>query len=210
LRGSAHPLDEMPPTPVRSAARPARGEPFRLVEAKADNDVTPASLEHLFRSYSSYVAAIALRLLGRDEDVDDVVQDVFLSAWKGAANLRDPGAIKGWLATVTVRTARRRLKMRRVKMFLRLDDDPDYGNVAAPGASPEEKALLSRIYQVLDGLPVDQRMAWTLRYVEREQLDDVARLCDVSLATAKRKITAAQQAISAALGDVETSSEQRS
>lgn len=190
----------MPPTPARTTAR--RAEPLRLV---ADNDVAAVSLEGLFRSYSPYVAAIALRLLGRDEDVDDVVQDVFLSAWKGATNLRDPGAIKGWLATVAVRTARRRLKMRRVKMFLRLDDDPDYGNVAAPGASPEEKALLSRIYEVLDGLPVDQRLAWTLRYVEREQLDDVARLCDVSLATAKRKIAAAQQAISATLGDVGTS-----
>ena len=184
---------------------------LRLV---AENDVAPVSqpvsLEALFRSYSSYVAAIALRLLGRDDDVDDVVQDVFLSAWKGAANLRDPGAIKGWLATVTVRTARRRLKMRRVKMFLRLDDDPDYANITAPGASPEEKALLSRIYLVLDGLPVDQRVAWTLRYVEREQLDDVARLCDVSLATAKRKITAAQQAISAALSDGENSRADRS
>lgn len=193
----------MPPTPSRSAARPL-SEPLRLVASPSANDVAPASLESLFRSYSSYVAAIALRLLGRDDDVDDVVQDVFLSAWKGAANLRDPGAIKGWLATVTVRTARRRLKMRRVKMFLRLDDDPDYGNVVAPGASPEERALLSKIYTVLDGLPVEQRMAWTLRYVEREQLDDVARLCDVSLATAKRKITAAQQAITAALGDVVT------
>jgi len=185
----------MPPSPVRVAPRAE----LRLVHN--DQEVAPTALEGLFRAYSSYVAAIALRLLGRDDDVDDVVQDVFLSAWKGAANLRDPGAIKGWLATVTVRTARRRLKMRRVKMFLRLDDDPDYGNVAAPGASPEEKALLSRVYVVLDGLPVDQRLAWTLRYVEREQLDDVARLCDCSLATAKRKIAAAQQAISAALSD---------
>src|SRR5687767_12043933 len=135
----------MPKAPAHSTAR----QPLRLV---AENDVAPASqpvsLETLFRTYSSYVAAIAMRLLGRNEDVDDIVQDVFLSAWKGAANLRDPGAMKGWLATVTVRTARRRLKMRRVKMFLRVDDDPDYGNVAAPGASPEEKALLSRIYAV--------------------------------------------------------------
>jgi RNA polymerase sigma-70 factor (ECF subfamily) len=188
------PVDEMPPLPARTAPRAE----LRLVHSE---DAAPVTLEGLFRAYSSYVAAIALRLLGRDDDVDDVVQDVFLSAWKGAANLRDPGAIKGWLATVTVRTARRRLKMRRVKMFLRLDDDPDYGNVAAPGASPEEKALLSRVYVVLDALPVDQRLAWTLRYVEREQLDDVARLCDCSLATAKRKIAAAQQAISAALAE---------
>ena len=157
------------------------------------------TLEALFRQYSSYVAAIALRLVGRDGDVDDVVQEVFLGAWKGVANLRDPGAVKGWLATVTVRIARRKLRMRRVKQFFRFDDEPTYEDIPAPGASPEEKVLLARVYQILDGIPVDHRLAWTLRHVEREQLDDVARLCGCSLATAKRRITAAQQAIDAVI-----------
>ena len=161
----------------------------------------PRSLEDLYRAYGKYVAAIAHRLLGRDDEVDDVVQDVFLDAWKGVASLRDPGALKGWLATVTVRTARRKLRMRRVKMFFNLDEHPEYADVASTEASPEHKVLLARVYAVLDTLPVDQRVAWTLRYVEREQLDDVARLCDVSLATIKRKISAAQAAIEAQLGE---------
>ena len=157
------------------------------------------TLEALFRQYSGYVAAIAMRLLGRDGDVDDVVQEVFLGAWKGVANLRDPGAVKGWLATVTVRIARRKLRMRRVKQFFRFDDEPTYEDIPAPGASPEEKVLLARVYEILDGIPVDHRLAWTLRLVEREQLDDVARLCGCSLATAKRRISAAQQAIDAVI-----------
>ncbi|MGZ3451701.1 MAG: RNA polymerase sigma factor [Polyangiales bacterium] len=195
----------MPKAPAQMAQRPRserpEGEALRLVPKPPALETEAFTLESLFRTHSAYVAAIAIRLLGRDDDVDDVVQDVFLSAWKGVANLRDPGALKGWLATVTVRIARRKLKMRRVKMFLRLDDDPEYANIAATDASPEQKALLSKVYAILDTLPVDQRLAWTLRYVEREQLDDVARLCDCSLATAKRKITAAQQAISAVTSD---------
>lgn len=179
-----------------SDERPA----LRLVPAAPAADA-PASLEQLYRQYGAYVAAIAHRLLGRDDEVDDVVQDVFLDAWKGVGALRDAGALKGWLATVTVRTARRRLRLRRVKMFFHLDEHPEYGDVASSDASPEHRALLSRVYAVLDTLPVDQRLAWTLRNVEREQLDDVARLCDVSLATAKRKIAAAQAAIEAVLGD---------
>lgn len=172
---------------------------LRLVQT-APGEV-PQTLEQLYRAYGAYVAAIAHRLLGRDDKVDDVVQDVFLDAWKGVGTLRDPGALKGWLATVTVRTARRRLRMRRVKMFFHLDEHPEYGDIASSDASPKHKALLSRVYEVLDTLPVDQRLAWTLRYVEREQLDDVARLCDVSLATVKRKISAAQAAIEAVLGE---------
>jgi hypothetical protein len=40
-------------------------------------------LDTLFRRYASYVAAIAHRLLGRDDDVDDTVQEVFLAAIRG-------------------------------------------------------------------------------------------------------------------------------
>ena len=168
---------------------------------RAKSEAPPASIEQLYRAHSSYVAGIALRLLGRDAEVDDVVQDVFLSAWKGITALRDPGAVKGWLATVTVRIARRKLRMRRVKQFFRFDDDPQYENVPAPGASAEERVLLAKIYSLLDGLPVDQRLAWTLRYVERQQLEDVAKLCGCSLATAKRRISAAQSALDGVIHD---------
>jgi RNA polymerase sigma-70 factor (ECF subfamily) len=178
-----------------------RPVPLRVVSSgDAAEPAVPLTLEAAFKRYAPYVAQIALRLLGRDAEVDDVVQDVFLIAVKGLGSLREPDAIKGWLATVTVRVARKKLRMRRVKTWLRLDDAPDYGQVAAPGASPEERALLARVYEVLDAQPADERIAWTLRNVEREQLDDVARLCGCSLATVKRRISAAQAAIEEVVG----------
>ena len=41
--------------------------------------------ESLFASYAPYVAFVAIRILGRDDDVDDVVQDVFEAALRGLA-----------------------------------------------------------------------------------------------------------------------------
>lgn len=201
---------------IRPAIRPDVGydpivdrELTSAMESDADADASPrsvvpapiTSIESLYRSHASYVAGIALRLLGRDAEVDDVVQDVFLSAWKGIGALRDPGAVKGWLATVTVRVARRKLRMRRVKQFFRFDDDPQYENVPAPGASADERVLLAKIYALLDGLPVEQRLAWTLRYVERRQLEDVAKICGCSLATVKRRISAAQSTLDGVIHD---------
>src|SRR3954447_14241879 len=90
-----------------------------LVEEQRSERTDASSI---FRRYSPYVAAIALRLLGRDDDVDDVVQDVFLASLRGLTALRDPAAIRGWLATVTVRTTRRRLRMRRLRAMVGLDD----------------------------------------------------------------------------------------
>ena len=66
---------------------------------------------------------------------------------------------------------------------------------ADESASPEQRAMLSAVYRILDRLPVNQRLAWTLRYVEGEQLERVAELCNCSLATVKRRIKAAHEAI---------------
>ena len=159
---------------------------LRLVEG-------PPSSGEVYRKYSGYVASLGYRLLGRDGDVDDLVQDVFLAAVEGLGELREQGALKGWLATLTVRLAGRRLRRRRIASFFGLGDAEV--DVAAPGATPEERALLGQVYVALDRVEVDARLAWILRHIEGEPLDQVAKLCGCSLATAKRRIAAAQQDI---------------
>lgn len=159
-------------------------------------------LDGLFRRYAPYVAAIAHRLLGRDEDVDDTIQEVFVAAVRGLHALRDPAAIRGWLARVTVRVARQRLRKRRVRVFLGLDEPVVYDSVVDRSASAEQRALLARVYSVLDDLPANQRIAWSLRHIEGEPLENVASMSGCSLATAKRRIAAAAQRIEEAFADV--------
>lgn len=175
---------------------------LRLVEGEQERsgeeelvDLSLPTVDEAFRTYSAYVAAIGLRLLGRPEEVDDLVQDVFIEAHKGFHTIRDPKGVKRWLARVTVRVAHRRLARRRRWRFLRLGDDFDYSALPDGGASPEMRALLARVYAKLDSLPVEQRVAWALRHVQGERLDAVALLCGCSLATAKRRIAAAHAAI---------------
>jgi RNA polymerase sigma-70 factor (ECF subfamily) len=162
---------------------------LRLVQTF--EQVSHDELENVFRAYSRYVAVIALRLLGSDDEVDDVVQEVFVAAIRGLRGLREPAAVRGWLATVAVRIARRRLRRRRLRAFVGLDAAPDYTQLAV--AAGQDKALMiARAYRVLDQLPVDERIAWMLRHVEGEALESVAALCGCSLATAKRRIARAQ------------------
>jgi RNA polymerase sigma-70 factor (ECF subfamily) len=160
----------------------------------------PDGVEGYFRAYSGYVAAIALRLLGRRDDVDDVVQEVFLAAIGGIARLREPAAVRSWLATVTTRVVARNLRMRRLRSFLGLEDAARHSQLAID-ASQEQAALVNRIYKILDEVPVRERIAWTLRNIEGEQLEAVATICGCSLATAKRRIGAAHETIMKAVGD---------
>jgi RNA polymerase sigma-70 factor (ECF subfamily) len=176
--------------------------PLPAAQDTAASRTDELDLETLFRRYSSYVAAVAHRLLGRDDDVDDTVQEVFLAAVRGVSQVRDPAAVKGWLARVTVRAARQRLRKRSLRRLIGLDEPAVYERVADTGASAEERALLARVYRVLEGMPANQRIAWALRHVEGEPLENVASLSGCSLATAKRRIAAASQVIEEAFADV--------
>jgi RNA polymerase sigma-70 factor (ECF subfamily) len=157
----------------------------------ADAPEVALTLDAAFRAHAGFVASVALRVLGRSSEVDDLVQDVFLHVQRGLHALRDPNALRGWLAVVTARLARRRLRGRRVKLWLGLDAEYDYAELADPGASPEDQAMVGELYRALDRLPSGQRLAWTLRHVEGLALDDVAAACGCSLATVKRWIAAA-------------------
>ncbi|HET8940308.1 MAG TPA: sigma-70 family RNA polymerase sigma factor [Polyangiales bacterium] len=155
----------------------------------------------LFKRFAPYVARIGLRLLGREADVDDLIQEVFFAAFRQRDQLRDPQAAKNWLATIAVRTARRQLRRRRLRQFVGLDHGGPALELPDPQISPEKRALLARVYEILDSMGVERRLAWTLRYVEGEKLEVVAERCGCSLATVKRRIASAQALLLAEMED---------
>ncbi len=161
----------------------------------------PIDLDEAFRRYAPLVASISFRILGSHQEVEDVVQDVFLEARKWIGRIHDPGALRAWLTTVTARMARRRLRTRRLRRMLHLGDAPECLELADQSASPRQRALLAEVYRVLDELPIEERLAWTLRLVEGQSLPEVAQNCGCSLATVKRRVASAQRAISEALAD---------
>lgn len=183
-------VDARAPTPI---------EPFRT-EAAAAFDASQAEAQtldtaSLYRRYAPYVAQIGMRILGRRDEIEDFVQDVFVSVHRNLASLREPGAIKSWLATLTVHEATRRLKRLKLRRWLGLDAAPDYADAVDAEASPEQRALLARVFHLLDSLPAEARVAWSLRYIEGETMPRVAELCACSLSTAKRRVGDAELAL---------------
>jgi len=164
-------------------------------EAAEEGAGAAGDLDAVYRTHARYVAAVVGRILGRDHEVDDVVQEVFVDAMAGLGRLREPEALRGWLATIAVRRAARRLKRRRFWRFFGLDEGGVSESLIAPGAAADDRVLVRRVYAFLDEVPVEQRIAWTLRHLEGEPLDVVAARCGCSLATAKRRIAAVQDAM---------------
>jgi RNA polymerase sigma-70 factor (ECF subfamily) len=153
------------------------------------------AFEQLYRRHVDFAFGLAIRLQGGPTDVEDLVHDAFLKAHSQLASLRDRAAFRSWLGSIVVSLVRMRLRRGRLlRVFgLSTSDPVDLESLASPSAGPEVRAELAQLYALLRVLPADERIAWTLRHVQHHQLEDVARLAECSLATAKRRIQRAQR-----------------
>src|SRR5688500_2377470 len=145
------------PRPQPRLVSPERAD-LRLVREDEDRALDLADFDGVFRRFAPYVATVARRLLGDEAEGDDVVQDVFVEAHQGLSSVRQPQALRGWLARICVRRCVRRLRYKKLRRALSLESAPDYTLLAAPDASPEEVALVSSIYRLLEQVGASERV----------------------------------------------------
>lgn len=149
----------------------------------------------LFGQYVRYVAKIGGTILGRSDEVDDVIQDVFLAVHHDLHNLRDPECAKAWIATIAVRVARHRLAERSTRRRISEIPPIELQVLTAAPVSPEHSADLSGMLQVMRALPPLYRAAWVLKHVDHQPLGRIAALSSCSKSTAQRRIRAAESSM---------------
>lgn len=151
----------------------------------------------LVRRHFVAVAGTVARLLGDPQEAEDVVQDTFTGALAELDALRDPEALRPWLLRMAVHRVHRRFRRRRLLRLLGIGSEPEGGlaDLASNDASPEQRAELVLLDRALARLAPAERIAWNLRCVAGMQLDAVAEACNCSLATAKRRIAAADERV---------------
>jgi len=157
-----------------------------------------SAFETLYRRHVGFALNVAVRIQGSGVDVEDVVHDAFLRAHQRLNELRDSSLFRSWLGSIVVRLVRTRLRRRRLLSVLGLGsaEPVDLDAIASDEASPEVRAQLAQVYALLQTVPADERIAWTLRYIERHRLEVVADMVGCSLATAKRRISRAHKHLS--------------
>jgi RNA polymerase sigma-70 factor (ECF subfamily) len=153
-----------------------------------------AALELLYRRYASFALHLAVRIAGSSRDAEDVVHDAFLKAFDKLPELADGALFKAWLGSIVVHAVRSKMRRGRLMKTLGIGhaDPVEIDAIASASASPLVRAQIAQIYALLQTLPTDERIAWTLRAVEGHELETVAQLTRCSLATVKRRIGRAQ------------------
>jgi RNA polymerase sigma-70 factor (ECF subfamily) len=157
--------------------------------------------EALFRRYAPMANGVALRLMGRDADLDDLVQDCFVAALRGLDSLEDPRAFAPWLGAIIARTSCKVLRRRRLARRLGLyrPEPIDVDALVSREAPADVVVELRALYALVEDLPAQVRVPLILRRVEGHSLDEVARLLGSSLATVKRRVAEGERRLEAAM-----------
>lgn len=168
--------------------------------ARGDN----AALAELYDRYAGSMLALAQRIVGRGAEAEDVIHDVFLEAWRHAADYDSArGSVKSWLL---LRTRSRSLdvqKSARVSKQAASLDDSWLAELGDPGRDTSATADQARIRQVLVDLPPEQREVLLLGYFEGLSSSEIAERVGIPLGTVKSRVAAALSTLRGALADQE-------
>jgi RNA polymerase sigma-70 factor (ECF subfamily) len=161
-----------------------------LIARIADGDDT--ALRELFFRHAPWLAT-RLRAVLPAADVEDVLQETFLAAWRGARGYRPGGAAGGWLWGIARRQAALALR-RRGPVALVL---PEGLAVSDEADSVVTRADLAGALAVLGPA---EREVWRLMYEEDRPVAEVAELTGVPAGTVKSRAHRVRRVLRAGLG----------
>src|SRR5260221_3696671 len=136
---------EVAKTAESSVARlPLHGSDAEIVTALRARTASGGAA--LYDRYHRHVRRVLIRVLGHDGDVNDLIQDAFLTAINTIDRLENPDALRSWLTSISVFTARLEIRRRARRRFFRLTSEDDLPGTEAPVASPEIDDALRGAY----------------------------------------------------------------
>jgi RNA polymerase sigma-70 factor (ECF subfamily) len=155
------------------------------------------ALQQLYQKYRPPLRRYLWYQLNHDAaQVEDVLQETFLSVWRSAQSLRAGGSVAAWIFQIAHRHAlqahrRARSRAEGHATPLELEDERD-----APAHSPED-AILARISldEAIRALSEKHREVLYLVCLQGFSIDEVAEILGVPSGTVKSRLSYARQAL---------------
>jgi RNA polymerase sigma-70 factor (ECF subfamily) len=166
----------------------------------------PRAFEELVRAYGGRMLAVTRGLLRNEDDAQDALQDALLSAFRSIRAFEGSSRLGTWLHRIAVNAALMRLRSRRRKPAVRMDDLPgldedglgprerpswqDPGDLAL-----ERRELRAMVREKIDLLPPDHRQVLVLRDMEELSTEDTAAALGINPGAVKTRLHRARRAL---------------
>lgn len=195
---TVHPLH-----PGRDAAAIQTIDEAELVARARRQD--PVALRSLFELHKDRVSAQLQRMIGDTTAVDDLVQEVFISAFTNLHKFRGDSQMHTWLYRIAANKARnwwdsnRRRRRREHRAASAPLPDP-----ATPQDQLEHREHHARLYAALGRLSPKLREAFVARVIEGLSLVEASAALGVPISTVSYRTRRAEALLCEALGVADT------
>jgi RNA polymerase sigma-70 factor (ECF subfamily) len=184
-----------------------------LVARAREKDV--AAFEELVGRYDDKLYRLAMRFVRNESDAQEILQDVFLTAWRKLPGFEGRSQFSSWMHRVTVNAALMFLRSRNRHPEVMLDDvEPAALNREAghsvhgslsdwanrPDDQLQSEELRRTIQEAVDALPEGLRTVFLVRDVEGMSTEETAELLSLSLPAVKTRLHRARLALREAIG----------
>jgi RNA polymerase sigma-70 factor (ECF subfamily) len=169
--------------------------------AKRCRDGEADAFEELYRQHAGRLFSLTSRMLGSPQEAEDLLQEVFLQAYRKLGSFRGESSLATWLYRLGINQCLDHLRGRHVRMSHTTDslDDDSASEPAAP--SPATPIAVNRIdlERAIGKLPEGCRAAFLLHDVEGFEHHEVAAILGVSDGTSKSQVHKARMKLRAML-----------
>ncbi|MCL2693627.1 MAG: sigma-70 family RNA polymerase sigma factor, partial [Oscillospiraceae bacterium] len=168
-----------------------------------------AALEALYREYAKPVYFLALKILANKEDAEDITQDVFIHMFQKIADLKTPETFPTWLNRITSNKCTDFLRKRKITLNIADEEiaqteffeetDP----LLVPEKSLDNAETVKIITDIIDGLPLPQRVCVYYYYYEHLTIAQIAENLATNESTVKNRLALAREKIRKAVERLE-------
>jgi RNA polymerase sigma-70 factor (ECF subfamily) len=149
-----------------------------------------ASQRLLYERYVNAMYHIVIRMVGKAEDAEDVIQDTFIKVFNSLGSFRKDSTLGAWIKRIAINSALNFLKKEKRTQTVQLDERFN--------ESPEEDVevtsiSMKRIHNAIKSLPDGSRAVLTLFLLEGYQHKEIASILDITESTSKTQYRRGKQ-----------------
>jgi len=142
-----------------------------------------SAFEEMVKRYSRPLFAHISRWVDVREDIEDLLQLVWVKAWKGLDNFRGDSRLSTWLFTIATREAYNYHRSK--KPLRRVDATPEEVFASSSGAGLDATHIMEKLQEAIDTLPPKQQQVFMMRYFEDMTYEMMAESTGTSVGALK-------------------------
>jgi RNA polymerase sigma-70 factor, ECF subfamily len=161
----------------------------------------------LVNKYHRRVARLLTRMVRNQEDIEDIVQETFIKAYRAIGNFRGDSAFYTWIYRIAINTAKNLLVTQgRRPSTLKESNDGDsetfednaaLSNIDTPESLYQTKQIGEAVNEAMSALPEELRSAIVMREIDGLSYEEIAAAMDCPIGTVRSRIFRARESIAA-------------